>query len=88
MFIIENQILLIYTQSCVNSPFCTHSVNCLENGKYMTAYTLLSSCNPLQGKFQLWLSGLRIRHSVYEHAGSIPGVALWVKDPPLLQAAA
>ena len=39
-------------------------------------------------EFHLWLSGLRTLHSVYEDVGLIPGLTQWVKDPPLLQAAA
>ena len=36
----------------------------------------------------MWLSRLRVPHNVCEHADSIPGLAQWVKDQALLQAAA
>ena len=39
------------------------------------------------GEFLLWLSGLRIRHSVHE-VGSTPGLAQWVKGLVLPQASA
>ena len=39
-------------------------------------------------EFLLWISGLRMRHSVCEDANSMPGLSQWVKDPALPQAAA
>ena len=36
----------------------------------------------------MWLSGLRTQYSVRENAGLIPGLAQWVKNPALPQAAA
>ena len=39
-------------------------------------------------EFLLWLCGLRTWHSVHEDVGFIPGLAQWVKELVLLQAAA
>ena len=36
-------------------------------------------------EFPLWLSGLRTRRCLGKDAGSIPGLAQWVKDLVLLQ---
>ena len=38
-------------------------------------------------EFPLWLSRLGTAYSVYEDVGAIPGLAHWVKDQTLLQAA-
>ena len=35
----------------------------------------------------MWFSGLRALHSLCEDVGSIPGIAQWVKDSALPQAA-
>ena len=34
----------------------------------------------------LWLSRLRIQHSIYDDTGLSPGLTQWVKDLALLQA--
>ena len=39
-------------------------------------------------EFPLWLSGFRTQQSICEDAGSVPGLAQWVKDLVLPQAAA
>ena len=38
-------------------------------------------------EFLLWLSGLRMQHSVLDDVDWIPGLAQCVKNPELLQAA-
>ena len=38
-------------------------------------------------EFSLWLRQSRTQHGLREDAGSIPGLAQWVKDLALLQAA-
>ena len=38
-------------------------------------------------EFLLWLSGLKSQHRVHEDVSPILGLAQWVKDPVLLQAA-
>ena len=47
---------------------------------------LLVSSKPVVLEFPLLLSGLRTQHSVCEDAGSIPGLAQWIKNLVLLQA--
>ena len=49
---------------------------------------LLLEMTSLKLEFLLWLNGLRTQCSLREDANSIPGLARWIKNPTLLQAAA
>ena len=46
-----------------------------------TWYWYFHTLNFWHREFTLWLSRLRSQHSVHEDAGSVPGLAHWVKDP-------
>ena len=50
----------------------------------MAIRTYISKITPEE--FPLWLSGLKTPRSVRKDAGSIPGLAQWIKDPVLPQA--
>ena len=56
--------------------------------KHGSADTLILTPRDGFQEFALWLSRLRIQHSLPEDAGLIPGLTQWLKDPELLQALA
>lgn len=39
-------------------------------------------------EFPLWLNSLKTQYTLCEDVGSIPGLAQWIKEPPLPKAVA